>query len=147
MIITLKQSVSCSKCAHAHSTHVRNFALKGVACEYHSFQIAHKHSGEFWGEYGCFLLREKILMVRGRSRQLGGVGGCSGGGRRWRRRRLTSSTQRNEARDTPDRDAAPSRSSVRGCCQEQCFLQVTENPSSKGLALFSSQGMPSQSCF
>ena len=109
---TQKTSVLIAQCAHAHSNHVRNVALKRVVSVHNSFNLLTTTSGEFWEEYGCCLLRVQILLVGGVRRQLGEVGGCSGGRRRWWRRRLTSSAQRNEARDTLDRDASPSRSSV-----------------------------------
>ena len=57
MLITKKVNVSCAKCAHAHSNHVRDFAFKCVACEYHSFQLAHNHSIKFWGDCCCCHLR------------------------------------------------------------------------------------------
>ena len=101
-----KKSVSCATCAHAHSNHVRNVALKRLACEYHSFQFAHNHSGEFWGEKCCCHLREEVLMVGGGRRQVGDVGGCSGG--------LTLvAAETSLVVNTKNRDAAPLRSSVK----------------------------------
>ena len=71
---TQKNSLSIAQCSHAHSNHVRNVALQRVACEYHSSQFAHNHSGEFWGDKCCWLLREQVLGagVRRQRRDLGG---------------------------------------------------------------------------
>ena len=74
--------VSSSKCAHAHSHHVRDFDLKHVACVHNCFSLLTTTSGVFWGEYCCCQLREQVLMVAGvrRQRRDVGVGGGGGGG-------------------------------------------------------------------